>query len=222
MTTPSSKAAIRREVKSRNTRWAQLGAAWIAKHGISPNAVSLTGIVFALAGGVCLAFFPYGNFAEKMILITLAVVGIQGRLLCNLFDGMVAMEWGKKTKSGELFNDFPDRLSDTFLLVGAGLAIGTQWGVILGFGVAVAAMLTAYARVLAGAAGATQQFLGPMAKQHRMALLTMLLVLSAALIGRGDAVHWVMGIGLSVMLLGALVTIWRRLAGAYRELENKK
>lgn len=222
MTTQSAKAVIRREVKSRNTRWAQRGAAWLAKHGISPNAISLAGIVFALAGGVCLAFIPYGTNLEKVILIALAVVGIQGRLLCNLFDGMVAMEWGKKTKSGELFNDFPDRLSDTFLLVGAGLAIGTYWGAILGFSVAVAAMLTAYARVLSGAAGASQQFLGPMAKQHRMALLTSLLILTALLIDRANAVSRVMGIGLALMLLGALVTTWRRLVCACRELENKK
>ena len=33
--------------------------------------------------------------------------GVLGRLLCNLLDGMVAVEGGKRSKSGELYNDVP-------------------------------------------------------------------------------------------------------------------
>jgi phosphatidylglycerophosphate synthase len=57
-----------------------------------------------------------------MPLLLVAVVGVQLRLLCNLFDGMVAVEGGKKSKSGEVFNDMPDRIADPILLVCAGYA----------------------------------------------------------------------------------------------------
>jgi len=40
--------------------------------------------------------------------------------VCNLLDGMVAIEGGLKTPAGELFNDVPDRISDPLILVGAG------------------------------------------------------------------------------------------------------
>ena len=97
------------------------------------------------------------------------------------FDGMVAIEGGFQTKSGEIFNDFPDRVSDPIILICAGYAIQTvPGGVELGWLAGILAVMTAYTRTLAGASGAPQRFLGPMAKQHRMALLSAALVLAAA------------------------------------------
>ena len=61
---------------------------------------------------------------------------IQCRLLCNLFDGMVAVEGGKKTNSGELFNDIPDRIADPLILVSAGYAVHmVAYGAELGWSV---------------------------------------------------------------------------------------
>ena len=56
-----------------------------------------------------------------MLLVGAAVL-IQFRLLCNLFDGMVAVEGGLGTPSGILFNDFPDRIADPLILICAGYA----------------------------------------------------------------------------------------------------
>jgi len=53
-------------------------------------------------------------------MLLLAVAGIQGRLLCNMLDGMVAIEGGRQTKSGEIFNDLPDRVADAVIFVCAG------------------------------------------------------------------------------------------------------
>ena len=39
------------------------------------------------------------------MLLVVAAGMIQLRLVCNLLDGMVAVEGGMKTKSGELYND---------------------------------------------------------------------------------------------------------------------
>ena len=124
---------IRREVKSRDTVWARRIAEWLAARGVRPNWISVGSVFFALGGAVCVAVAPRLRLPWKSVFYLLAIVGIQGRLLCNLFDGMVAIEGGRKTRSGELFNDFPDRLSDTMLLVGAGAAIGGTGGVALGF-----------------------------------------------------------------------------------------
>ena len=209
---------IRREVKSRDTAWARRVAEWLAVRGVRPNWISVASVFFALGGAVCVAVAPRLRLPWKSVFYLLAIVGIQGRLLCNLFDGMVAIEGGRKTRSGELFNDFPDRLSDTMLLVGAGAAIGGTGGVALGFTCAVTALLTAYARVLAGSAGATQRFLGPMAKQHRMALLTVCFLLAAAG-ARWQSDWWILVAGLGLLLAGCVVTVVRRLIAAFRELE---
>ena len=57
-----------------------------------------------------------------------AAACIQLRLLCNLFDGMVAVEGGFKTKSGEIYNELPDRVADVLILAGAGYAMpSSEW-----------------------------------------------------------------------------------------------
>ena len=91
--------------------------------------------------------------------------------MANLLDGMVAIGRGVASPVGELFNEVPDRVSDTAVLVGLGVAAGSVW---LGLAAALAAMATAYVRTTARAAGAPSDFGGPMAKQHRMALVTAL------------------------------------------------
>ena len=212
---------VRREVKSRHTVWAAKGAELLYRRGIKPNTISISGAFFALIGGAAAAGSFYLPWAWKCWLLLVTLLMIQLRLLCNLFDGMVAVEWNCKSASGELFNDFPDRLSDSFLLIGCGFACGTHWGWILGFAAALAAMLTAYARVLAGAAGAEQRFLGPMAKQHRMAVLTITALAGAAEGFFTGHQYYALGCGLSIILIGSIVTVIRRVRAAYCDLEQK-
>jgi phosphatidylglycerophosphate synthase len=100
------------------------------------------------------------------------------RLLCNLFDGMVAVEGGKGTVTGALYNEMPDRLADSLFLVALGYATTMPW---LGWLAALLAALTAYVRTLGGALGQAQDFRGPMAKPHRMWLLGIALALVALL-----------------------------------------
>jgi phosphatidylglycerophosphate synthase len=85
---------------------------------------------------------------------------------------VVAVEGGLKTKSGEIFNDLHDRLSDALILVSAcHSATWLSWGSTLGWAAAVLAMLTAYVRVLGASAGAGHYFCGPMAKQQSVAVM---------------------------------------------------
>ena len=49
------------------------------------------------------------------------------RLLANLLDGMVAIGRGIASPVGELFNEVPDRVSDTAVLLGLGVAGGERW-----------------------------------------------------------------------------------------------
>jgi len=146
---------------------------------------------------------------------------VQLRLLCNLFDGMVAVEGGKKTKSGEVYNDFPDRIADAFVLVGAGHAAPSFPGAVeLGWAAALLAVTTAYVRTLGGSFGLRQDFIGPMAKQHRMAVVT-----GAALLAAVEAVLGmpprVLPAALVVIVVGCMVTIVRRLGRIVAGLEAR-
>ena len=105
---------------------------------------------------------------------------VQARLTANLLDGMVAIESGRASRLGELFNEVPDRVSDAATLIGLGHAVGgIPW---LGDLAAVLALFVAYVRSAARNAGAPQDYSGPMAKQHRMFVVTV-----TALVSRGRA-----------------------------------
>ena len=89
---------------------------------------------------------------------------------------MVAIEGGKSTPTGALFNEIPDRVADPLFLIPLGYAAGYSW---LGWLAALLAVLTAYVRVLGGALGQQQDFGGILPKQRRMAVLTIALLAAA-------------------------------------------
>lgn len=84
---------------------------------------------------------------------------------------------------------------------------------------AVLALTTAYVRVLGVAIGASETFAGPMAKQHRMAVVTIACAL-AALETIFALPHRAMTIALIVVVLGCIVTIARRLKLIARDLNS--
>lgn len=210
----------RRTLKFREFAAIQQLARWLSQRQITPNQISIASMVFALLG--CIAFFlmPRVSATTGWLLPIGAAVCIQCRLLCNLFDGLVAIEGGKQTPSGELFNDVPDRVSDSLLLVGAGYAVTiVEWGSTLGWSAALLAALTAYIRTLAASMGAPVNFQGPMAKQHRMALLTAGSLASAAE-WYFTPNHYAIFVALVIINLGCCVTLYRRTLTAYRFMER--
>lgn len=211
----------RRPLKTRQATWAKALAQLLVKWRISPNAISIASVFFALGGAAALYFSAQYGSTQRVLLLVLAVAGIQGRLLCNMLDGMVAIEGGRQTKSGEIYNDLPDRIADALIFVGAGYGARQHpFGVELGFIAAALAIFTAYVRMLGGTSGLKQSFIGPMAKQHRMFTLSLACVLSIfeMTFFSAGTVLWV---ALMVINLGSLVTIWRRTTRIAQELESR-
>ena len=211
----------RRPLKVRNAALVNQIARWLSQKSITPNHISLLSIVFAALAALSLVSVASAQQAlTQALLLVLAAVFIQGRLLCNLFDGLVAIEGGKSTLSGELFNDIPDRISDPLIIVAAGYSIlSSPYGEVLGWCAALLAVLTAYVRTLAVSVGAPANFSGPMAKQHRMALLTGACLATAVeqYLGQHD---YIMLWALLLLNLGSLLTAARRTVLAYRFLEK--
>lgn len=212
----------RRPIAARDTRWAAAIARALANAGLRPNAISVLSVVFAAVAAACLV--GAGRFAGGVQVICWlgAAGGIQLRLLANLFDGMVAVEGGFRTKSGEIFNELPDRISDALILAAAGYAIpGIVWLPALGWTAALFALITAYVRTLGAACGTAQYFIGPMAKQQRMFSLTAACLGNALLLPLGvwriDLIPW----ALAIVAAGCVVTIARRTARILRDLESK-
>jgi len=235
---PSGPPTARRELRTRGAGWPRAIAGRLAAVRATPNMVSVASLVFAAiaawafweAGRFPLrssdVFFMMGDRIRRWRTHTawwlvLGAAGIQLRLLCNLLDGLLAIEGGLKTKTGELFNEIPDRIADALILAGAGYALARYgWGPALGWSAAVLAVLTAYIRVLGGSLGLPQDFSGPMAKQHRMFVLTMGALVAAmeiAIRGRMTA----LAIALVIIVAGSALTAVLRIGRIARLLEAR-
>ena len=214
----------RRPLIARN--WSVSGAAcrMLAARGVPPNAISVAGFLASFTAGA--ALYSSNGCAHQRLLLVSACLLMLLRGACNMLDGMVAISIGRASRSGELYNEVPDRLSDSVILIGAGYAAG---GVpALGYIAAIAAVFTAYVRVQCYSLGAAMDFGGPMAKIQRM-----FVIVAAALYTAFAPPSWqfavaaypgagTFGLALTIIIAGCAITSVRRLRVCARTLEQQK
>ena len=104
----------------------------LVKLGVTPNALSLTGMVLMVAAGVCYAFgagsrfaWSLAPFAEANCYLLAAGVLMVLANACDMLDGAVARLGGKKTPFGAFLDSTLDRYSD--FAVYAGIVVFYSW-----------------------------------------------------------------------------------------------
>jgi phosphatidylglycerophosphate synthase len=210
----------RRPIATRNTKWAQEATAWLAARHVSPNVISIAGMCACIVAGIALGVT---SIADYRIMWIIAALGAQLRLTANMLDGMVALASGRASKTGEVYNEIPDRISDAAVFVGAGFAWGGN--VTLGYIATILAIFTAYVRAAGKIAGAPNEFCGPMAKQHRMLVITLICLYSAVtprswqVITLNDSQIGLMTFGLAVIIVGCVITVFCRVGRIARALK---
>ena len=208
----------RRPLRSRQTSWASRALRLALATPLGANAISFLGLVVSALGAAAIWFAggaEPGGGAGPAWLWLIGALAIQLRLLANLLDGMVAVEGGRGSPTGALWNVVPDRFEDAVFLVAFGHAAGLDW---LGWLAALLASLGAYIRTLGVSLGLGEDFSGPMAKPQRMAALTLgclLAPLEAWLLGTAHAALVI----LAVVVLGTAVTCARRLLRQAQRLQ---
>jgi phosphatidylglycerophosphate synthase len=214
----------RRPLKTRSKAWSGALASALGAARISPDRISLFSVVFAVLGATLL--LTAGLETQPVLrglMLVMAAVMVQLRLLANMLDGMVAVEHGLGSSSGPIWNELPDRIADALFLVAAGYAawgMGLTAGSWLGWLAALLAVLTAYVRELGRGLDFPADFSGPMAKPHRMFALTVTCVLSAVEpLWGGDG--QVLMIGLGVIAAGTVWTVVRRTRTLGKRLEER-
>jgi phosphatidylglycerophosphate synthase len=212
----------RRPIASRESKiWKRI-AAFLAARQVSPNSISTMGMLVGVLAGILLAgtTFVADDWSQRALWL-MAAAGIQLRLLANMLDGMVAITSQKASRLGELYNELPDRVSDAAIIIGAGYAFGSR--PMLGYIAACLAILTAYVRAVGKANGVTNLFIGPMAKPHRMFVLTVAALLMALLPQNWRPV-WASftlpSFALAIIIIGSLLTVIRRLRVIVRHLQE--
>lgn len=203
----------RRPLKTRGAGWAGALANGLGATGLTPNAVSTIGIGFAALGAWC-----FLAASDNHWLWLGAALCIQLRLLANMLDGMIAVEGGQSSPTGALYNEVPDRIEDALFLVAAGYAAGAPE---LGYGATILAFGTAYLRATGGALGLPQDFVGPMAKQHRMFALTVAAIFAFFIADSPAAIT----VALVIIAVGSAITCavrTVRIAGLLKAREAKQ
>lgn len=206
-----STGVSRRPIRARGSGWARWLSSALVRLGVSPNAISVASVGWAMIGCVLLVFAADAGEIAGAAMLAGAAACMALRSLCNMLDGMVAIEGGRATQAGAVFNEFPDRVADALFFIGAGVACAAwPWGERLGWLAAVLALLTAYTRTLGVANGQRDDFGGPMAKPTRMAVLAV-----GCLVAAGELIAGREPIGvyaaLAVICAGCVVTIALRL-----------
>jgi phosphatidylglycerophosphate synthase len=221
-------APDRRPIASRNLPLFQNLASLLARAKISANLISLLGMFAALLGAAMLISTSHISPFHARLHFLLAAILIQLRLLANMLDGMVALASQTASTTGELFNEIPDRISDTALLAAAGYALHSDPA--LGWAAACVALFVTYIRALGKSLGIPVLFHGPMSKSHRMFLLTLTclyLAFAPDSFQPTTQLPWpnypvgIMALALAIIILGGILTAFRRLAKIVRSLKER-
>ena len=135
-------------------------ATLLARIGITANQVTLA----AAVGSVALGFFVAWRLPERwpFLLIPLWVFV---RMAFNALDGMLAREFGQKSRLGAYLNELTDVVSDAALYLPFAFVapFSPLWtGVVI-----VLAVISEFAGALGPTVGATRRYDGPMGKSDR-------------------------------------------------------
>jgi phosphatidylglycerophosphate synthase len=208
----------RRPIAARRLAVMNRFALRVAALGVGANTISIAGMTCGILAGASLGFTNVPGPTGQRVCWLVAAALIQLRLLANLLDGMVAIASGTASRMGEIFNDAPDRVSDAATLIGLGYSLGGSPA--LGWSAAILAMGTAYVRLLGKASGVASDFRGPMAKQHRMFLVT----IGCLICGFAPVQfrHYTTISCLGLICVGCVLTIVRRLSGIASGLRMNK
>lgn len=177
-------------------------AARLARAGVSANQVTLAAAVLSIVVGGLLSLpdRPPGLFLLLPLWLFL-------RMALNAIDGMLAREFGYKSRLGGYLNELCDVVSDAALLLPfAFVAPFAAWSVFL---VVFLAALSEYAGVMGPLVGASRRYDGPLGKSDRAFVIGAL----GAWIGCGlplpSWMFWLMPM-LAILLIATCVNRVRR------------
>lgn len=183
----------------------------LARAGAGPNAVTLLGLVVALA-----ALLPAAAGGRWPVLAFLVVV-LSG-LLDNL-DGAVAVLTGRTTRWGYVLDSVCDRVADAGYVVALWLVGAPGWLAALAAGLTG---LQEYLRARAGAGGMSEVGVVTVSERPTRVIVTAMFLLAAG-VYPGDAAGWATAgagvwAGLGAVGLVQLTLVVRRRLGAPQDL----
>jgi CDP-diacylglycerol--glycerol-3-phosphate 3-phosphatidyltransferase len=145
-----------------------------------PDDISWSMIPVGVATAGALWLGAHGRAWAYLVAIALVFL----RMFLGTLDGLVATQFGRSTKRGEIVNRLAPELCDAMLL--ATLAFARPEWLLPGALALLAAWLTTFAGLVGATAGLPTQSVGPAGQTDRLAALQLLLLLAFL----GDRLGW--------------------------------
>ena len=164
--------------------------------GLSPNQVSILGIVLAVLSAI-----TYWQWKLNSLLLILAPLLMLASGLLDALDGALARLYGEATNFGGFFDSLLDRYADAIII--CGIILGGLTEVSWGLAALMGSLLVSYARARAEAAGVKMESVGLAERAERLVLLALASFLSFVWI---DALSW----GVLVLAILTNLTVVQR------------
>src|SRR5512143_3442302 len=171
----------------------------LAAAGVTANQVTLGAAVLSLLTGLAVYLRPA---SPRVLLLVPPVLFV--RMALNAMDGMLAREYGQRSRLGAILNELGDVLSDARLSLP--LAAGAGLDARLVVVAAIVAITGEMAGVVAIQIGGPRRYDGPMGKSDRAFAFGLL----ALLLGLGLAPGWWSNGLLGLILALGVVTVLNR------------
>ncbi len=177
------------------------------KIGLTPNIVSLIGLILAI-----LSAFTFAVSQRQPLWIILATILFFSSGFCDVLDGVIARIYQQTSMFGGFLDSLLDRYADA--VVYAGLIVGGLCSPIWGLASLVGSVMVSYSRARAEAADIKMESIGIAERAERM------LILGVASIA---AVFWIEALNYGIIMLAILsnFTVLQRVIHVYLTLKKK-
>ena len=132
----------------------------VANSGITANQITVSAVVLSVFGGAAIALNPAATWPYLLLPAVLFF-----RMALNAVDGMLAREFGQKSRLGAILNEVGDVVSDVALYLPLALCpVIPLWPLVL---FVIAAVVVEFTGVIALQVGSERRYDGPMGKSDR-------------------------------------------------------
>ena len=184
------------KLKQRAQLWFTSEAKMLHNLGLTPNQVSILGIVLAVLSAI-----TYWQWKLNSLLLILAPLLMLASGLLDALDGALARLYGEATNFGGFFDSLLDRYADAVII--CGIILGGLTEVSWGLAALMGSLLVSYARARAEAAGVKMESVGLAERAERLVLLALASFLSFVWI---EALSW----GVLVLAILTNLTVVQR------------
>ena len=168
------------KLKQQVQSWLSSEAAMLHNLGLTPNYVSIFGLILAVISAV-----TYWQWKLNPLLLILAPLLMLTSGIFDALDGAIARIYGEATSFGGFFDSLLDRYADAVIL--SGIILGGLTEVTWGIAALMGSLLVSYSRARAEAAGVKMESVGLAERAERIVLLALASFLSYIWI---DALNW--------------------------------